>query len=1198
MRPVAGRLRQRQQRRSTVSRSYHRASGSAACSAAAAAVASSSRQTHAEPGGVLRRRATARPRRSTAQASSVRVPSTARLRPGARRSGSVAGPPVDVDRLAEQRHRLRCRRRGASVAREAPARRRRRRAGAARRRARAGATARPAARASARGRPRPAAARSGWRRRTPESALTTAQCRGIGLRGEVGLGQDAARLGQRDPQRELPDQPGAAPQRLDAGDVLRGEHQVDALRAAAPGEVLQQRHRLGGHRVAAAEQHLELVDHRDDAGPVPARILGAQLGELGRLVPLGRLGPAPQLLGEVAQQRQAELPVVVDVHADQPHVRQPARVARARREPGERHALLEVEQVQRQLVGGVAGAQRRQPGVDQVGLAGAGRPADQRVRRVVAEHAPRPGAPSAPSPSGASSAAGGGLRPELRPAAGRRSRPAAGRRAAVRRASRQNAATRSARGGGSQPHRQVAEAGGAGRAAAYPDPLQRRVVGERQAARDHVYAARRRRCARSGRAARAGRRSAPRRWRRRRAAPRAATARARPPALAAASSARLAYSPAEHALVDPPDLLDQAVEHAGQPARPDERDQAGVAQRGEAGQRAAELLGVVDGQPHLARAGGAERAQQQAGDHTVHRGPCRRRATGGPGPAAAPAPARRRRTRGGRSCRSAAAARSWSCRRHPLRHGAPAAPGARAAATAARSPARRADSRRNRVVDLALGPLALLGEPGLERGRARRARGPAGRGPRRDPTPRRRHRAGQPARGGDLPLDVGEQPVPPARHGAVVRRACAPGRRRPVRPRRAGRPAAPGRRPRDRPGARPARRLARRRPAAGTPGQAISTGAAASRPGSRSPSRAQRRAPYRREVRAGPLAQQVRGERAERQPGRGRRGDEAWRAGRPGRRPGPPGRRATSSRPLWVLRTLRASCAAQVGQRDPHDLPRRRSARQTVCAADRLVTEGCRRSWTGDPRRRRPWSGSGPARRAPGSARRPRCRGARRRPPAAVSGGGAALACKVAASSPVARRSRSAAAVTWPIGSPAPTAMTRCARPGRGSLQQGGGVRLGLLHGAQRGAQAVLQLGGGLGEGGLRARRPTRAALPSTAAARLSWASPSRSFAARTASWPSWTCAIAASMAAFTSATLATVPPSCGDATLSVDYGPHDDRHAALLCTLSGSGRRRCARRPALRTAAPGSGRARAGRRGCAAAPRRSSARWPRSRAG
>ena len=106
------------------------------------------------------------------------------------------------------------------------------------------------------------------------------------------------------------------------------------------------------------EQDLELVDHRDDPRPAPVRVGGAQLLELGHLVRLGGLGPAAHLLGEELQQRQPELAVGVDVDADQPRVRQPGRVAAAGRELGERHALLEVEQVELQLVRGVAGGER------------------------------------------------------------------------------------------------------------------------------------------------------------------------------------------------------------------------------------------------------------------------------------------------------------------------------------------------------------------------------------------------------------------------------------------------------------------------------------------------------------------------------------------------------------------------------------------------------------------------------------------------------------------------------------------------------------------------------------------------------------------------------------------------------------------------------------------------------------------------
>ena len=62
-------------------------------------------------------------------------------------------------------------------------------------------------------------------------------------------------------------------------------------------------------------------------GQRPSRVLGAQLGQLGHLVRLGRLGPAAHLVGEEPQQRQPELAVGVDVDADQPGVRQPAAVA-------------------------------------------------------------------------------------------------------------------------------------------------------------------------------------------------------------------------------------------------------------------------------------------------------------------------------------------------------------------------------------------------------------------------------------------------------------------------------------------------------------------------------------------------------------------------------------------------------------------------------------------------------------------------------------------------------------------------------------------------------------------------------------------------------------------------------------------------------------------------------------------------------
>ncbi len=73
---------------------------------------------------------------------------------------------------------------------------------------------------------------------------------------------------------------------------------MDALGATPTGQVLQQVGRIPGDRVPAGQQHLELVDHRDDARPVPGRVHRAQLRQLGDLVLLGGVRPAAQLLGE------------------------------------------------------------------------------------------------------------------------------------------------------------------------------------------------------------------------------------------------------------------------------------------------------------------------------------------------------------------------------------------------------------------------------------------------------------------------------------------------------------------------------------------------------------------------------------------------------------------------------------------------------------------------------------------------------------------------------------------------------------------------------------------------------------------------------------------------------------------------------------------------------------------------------------
>ena len=91
----------------------------------------------------------------------------------------------------------------------------------------------------------------------------------------------------------------------------------------------------------------------------------------------------------------------------------------------------------------------------------------------------------------------------------------------------------------------------------------------------------------------------------------------RGPAVAAVSSASDAYSPASTVSLTRQMCSTRSSSIALEPARPDE----GEPERRERGQRAAELLRVVDGELDLARPGGAERAQQQPGDHPVHRGP-------------------------------------------------------------------------------------------------------------------------------------------------------------------------------------------------------------------------------------------------------------------------------------------------------------------------------------------------------------------------------------------------------------------------------------------------------------------------------------------------------------------------------------------------------------------------------------------------
>ena len=66
-------------------------------------------------------------------------------------------------------------------------------------------------------------------------------------------------------------------------------------------------------------------------------------------------------------------------------MRQPTGVAGARREVGERRALVEIEQVQGQLGGGVAGGEAVQDIDEERTLARAGPAADQPVRRLLVE---------------------------------------------------------------------------------------------------------------------------------------------------------------------------------------------------------------------------------------------------------------------------------------------------------------------------------------------------------------------------------------------------------------------------------------------------------------------------------------------------------------------------------------------------------------------------------------------------------------------------------------------------------------------------------------------------------------------------------------------------------------------------------------------------------------------------------------------
>ena len=363
-------------------------------------------RTGPRPAGTARP-ATGPPRPSTAHASSTRVPSTARLRPGRAAQPQPRRAGRHVDGLAEQRDRAARRVRSGASSAGSPGRpasrgpRRRRRAG------------------------RGAAVRRARRHSRCCSALQLSRSPAAGTRttrlrpGRAGLGVDHRVVaGQRLRPRSLR----SARMRRALGSAIRSVNWATSAGRPHSASMPEtswlartrwmpcerpRRARSSSRSTASAATASRPASSTWNSsttatirGQCAVRVLGAQLGQLGHLVPLGRVGPAAQLLAEEPQQRQAELAVGVDVDADQPHVRQPARVAPARREPGERHALLEVEQVERQLGGGVAGGERAHPGVDQVGLAGAGRAADQRVRRVVAERH-RHRLPSGLSPIGA-----------------------------------------------------------------------------------------------------------------------------------------------------------------------------------------------------------------------------------------------------------------------------------------------------------------------------------------------------------------------------------------------------------------------------------------------------------------------------------------------------------------------------------------------------------------------------------------------------------------------------------------------------------------------------------------------------------------------------------------------------------------------------------------------------------------------------
>jgi hypothetical protein len=90
-----------------------------------------------------------------------------------------------------------------------------------------------------------------------------------------------------------------------------------------------------------------------------------------------------------------------------------------------------------------------------------------------------------------------------------------------------------------------------------------------------------------------------------------------PPAGGGGQLAQRRVLAGQHGLVDPPDVVDELVQQAGQPAGADEGQHPGRGQRREPGEATAELLGVVPGEPHPAGLRAAQRAQQQARHHVV-----------------------------------------------------------------------------------------------------------------------------------------------------------------------------------------------------------------------------------------------------------------------------------------------------------------------------------------------------------------------------------------------------------------------------------------------------------------------------------------------------------------------------------------------------------------------------------------------------